>query len=50
VNTTENRPALHAALRTPESEAVTVEGQDVVPEVHHTLRRMESFVWQIHSG
>ncbi|TDT44587.1 glucose-6-phosphate isomerase [Halospina denitrificans] len=50
VNTTENRPALHAALRTPESEAVTVEGQDVVPEVHHTLRRMETFVGQIHSG
>ena len=50
INTTENRPALHAALRTPESRSVMVDGEDVVPEVHQTLRQMESFVQQIQGG
>ena len=27
-----------------------VKGQDVKPEIRHTLDRMEKFVWRIHSG
>ena len=34
VNLTEDRPALHVALRAPEGERIEVDGEDVVPEVH----------------
>ncbi|MBU2954627.1 glucose-6-phosphate isomerase [Marinobacter sp. F3R08] len=44
VNVTENRPALHTALRNPGSDAITVAGQDVVAEVQRTLKRMETLV------
>ncbi|MDY6815505.1 MAG: glucose-6-phosphate isomerase [Pseudomonadota bacterium] len=44
VNVTENRPALHTALRHPGNEPILVEGVDVVAEVQQTLDRMEAFV------
>ncbi|MDO3721793.1 glucose-6-phosphate isomerase [Marinobacter sp. chi1] len=44
VNKTEDRPALHTALRKPADHSVLVNGQDVVAEVHATLNRMERFV------
>ncbi|GAA0848393.1 glucose-6-phosphate isomerase [Marinobacter szutsaonensis] len=44
VNITENRPALHTALRHPGNEAILVDGVDVVAEVQQTLDRMEAFV------
>ena len=50
VNTTENRAALHSALRLPESAELIVDGQDVVSDVHQTLARMEEFVKKIHAG
>jgi len=38
VNVTENRPALHAALRG--DEHVMVDGRDVLPELHRNRERM----------
>ncbi|MCG7200896.1 glucose-6-phosphate isomerase [Marinobacter pelagius] len=44
VNITENRPALHTALRHPGNESILVDGVDVIAEVQKTLDRMEAFV------
>lgn len=44
VNVTEDRPALHTALRNPGTETITVDGEDVVAEVQSTLTRMETLV------
>ena len=40
VNVTEDRAALHMALRMPEGTALVVDGVDVVAEVHRVLRQM----------
>jgi glucose-6-phosphate isomerase len=50
VNPTEDRPALHVALRAPEGERIEVDGEDVVPEVHRMLHRMSAFAERIRSG
>ena len=50
VNVTENRPALHVALRMPKSASLVVDGVDVVAEVHAVLDRMEAFSDRIRSG
>ncbi|MBW7472338.1 glucose-6-phosphate isomerase [Marinobacter sp. F4218] len=47
VNTTEDRPALHTALRNPGNAAIMVDGVDVVEEVRNTLDRMETFVTSV---
>ncbi|MDX1456517.1 MAG: glucose-6-phosphate isomerase [Marinobacter sp.] len=49
VNTTEQRPALHVALRNQNDEAILVDGRDIMPEVRDTLARMEEFVWRVRS-
>ena len=50
INTSENRPALHIALRAPASEHIEVDGSNVVPEVHAVLDRMASFCERVRSG
>ncbi|MFI0778625.1 glucose-6-phosphate isomerase [Streptomyces sp. NPDC021212] len=57
INTTENRAVLHTALRVPSSAVITVDGGDVVPEVHAVLTRMSVFAdrirardWHGHTG
>lgn len=50
VNPTENRPALHSALRMPPDSELVVDGVDLVAGVHETLAKMETFVNKIHSG
>jgi glucose-6-phosphate isomerase len=50
VNVTEDRPALHVALRLPRDRHLVVDGQDVVVEVHRTLDRMASFAERVRSG
>jgi len=50
VNPTENRPALHSALRMPPSSELVVDGEDLVPGVHKTLARMDEFVTKLHAG
>lgn len=43
INRTENRAVLHTALRAPADAEILVDGENVVPEVHDTLRRMGEF-------
>lgn len=57
INTTEDRAVLHTALRVPHSAVITVDGQDVVPEVHAVLTKMSVFAdrirardWHGHTG
>ncbi len=50
INTTENRPVLHVALRHPGPEPITVDGRDVVPEVRAVLERMRAFEGELRSG
>lgn len=50
VNTSEDRPALHTALRLPCAEMLAVEGTDVVPKVHEVLAQMEQFTAKVRSG
>ncbi|MEO8316045.1 MAG: glucose-6-phosphate isomerase [Pseudomonadota bacterium] len=50
INTTEQRAALHTALRAPSGERILVDGVDVVAEVHAVLARMTAFSDQIRDG
>jgi glucose-6-phosphate isomerase len=50
VNVTENRPALHVALRMPEGESIVVDGVDAVAEVHRVLRQMAAFANAVRDG
>jgi glucose-6-phosphate isomerase len=43
VNTTEQRAALHVALRAPAREVIKVDGANVVPDVHAVLKRKAAF-------
>jgi glucose-6-phosphate isomerase len=49
VNNTEQRPALHTALRATPDEVLNVDGRNVVADVQASLARMESMVERIHS-
>ncbi|MBA4141556.1 MAG: glucose-6-phosphate isomerase [Nitrosospira sp.] len=50
INVTEQRAALHIALRAPEDERIVVDGVNMVPEVHAVLDRMAAFADQLRSG
>ncbi len=50
LNVTEDRAVLHVALRAPAGTAMTVDGADVVPEVHAVLDRMAHFAQAVRSG
>jgi glucose-6-phosphate isomerase len=50
VNVTEQRSALHVALRAPRHERMLIAGADVVPEVHAVLDRMAGFCEDVRSG
>jgi glucose-6-phosphate isomerase len=50
VNPTEQRPALHTALRAPAHERLVVGGVEVVAEVHAVLRRMAGFADRVRSA
>jgi glucose-6-phosphate isomerase len=50
INKTEQRAALHTALRAPEGERIMLDGVDVVAEVHAVLDKMSVFSEQIRSG
>ena len=50
INVTEDRAVLHVALRAPRDAVITVDGVNVVPEVHAVLDRMAAFTEQIRSG
>src|SRR5581483_6342333 len=50
INFTENRAVLHVALRTPKGTTITVDGEDVVPQVHAVLDKMADFSNRVRSG
>ncbi|MDH5182856.1 MAG: glucose-6-phosphate isomerase [Gammaproteobacteria bacterium] len=50
VNTTEQRPALHTALRNVGGGPVLVDGKDVMPAVRQQLAKMRTFVDDIYTG
>ena len=50
INFTENRSALHVALRMPRDRSLVVDGVDIVAEVHDVLDRMAAFADAVRSG
>jgi len=50
INVSEDRPALHLALRMPRERSLVVDGVDVVEQVHETLDRMSAFAERVRSG
>ena len=50
INTSEDRAVLHTALRLPADAELTVDGQDVVTDVHDVLDRMGDFTDRLRSG
>lgn len=57
INATENRAVLHTALRAAADADIRVDGENVVPAVHETLKRMADFseavrggAWKGHTG
>src|SRR6266545_2921275 len=50
INITENRAALHVALRADPGQHMWVDGRDMVPEVHAVLDKMAAFADQVRSG
>ncbi|WP_199610843.1 glucose-6-phosphate isomerase [Flocculibacter collagenilyticus] len=50
VNITEQRCALHTALRAPQSASITIDGKNVVPEIQQTLAKMKQLVEQLEAG
>ncbi|HEY5843234.1 MAG TPA: glucose-6-phosphate isomerase [Mycobacterium sp.] len=50
INTSEDRAVLHTALRLPRDASLTVDGQDVVADVHEVLDKMGAFTDRLRSG
>ena len=50
INTTERRAVLHMALRAPRGTRMTVDGVDVVPDVHKVLDAMARFATGLRNG
>ncbi|MFV8136561.1 glucose-6-phosphate isomerase [Mycolicibacterium senegalense] len=50
INTSEDRAVLHTALRLPADASLTVDGQDVVADVHSVLDRMGDFTDRLRNG
>jgi glucose-6-phosphate isomerase len=50
INTTEDRPVLHVALRNRANRPIFVDGKDVMPEVNAVLAKMRAFSEQVRSG
>jgi glucose-6-phosphate isomerase len=50
INVSEDRAVLHVALRMPADASLTVDGNDVVQEVHQVLDRMTAFANRVRSG
>ena len=50
INVTEKRSVLHVALRAPKGTSMTVDGVDVVPQVHAVLDKMADFSRRVRGG
>lgn len=49
INTTENRPVLHTALRDPGKSAIHVNGNDVIIQIQQALTKMREFTRKVHA-
>ncbi|WP_127784150.1 glucose-6-phosphate isomerase [Rhodococcus sp. X156] len=50
INTSEDRAVLHPALRLPKEAELSVDGQEIVSDVHEVLERMGEFSDRVRSG
>lgn len=50
INTAENRSVMHIALRSPKNKQLYVDGNDVVPEVHEVLEKVQDFTNRVRRG
>ncbi|MBQ7412770.1 MAG: glucose-6-phosphate isomerase [Alphaproteobacteria bacterium] len=50
INTTENRPVLHIALRNRDNHPILVDGKDVMPEINTVLEKMHTFSDSVRNG
>lgn len=50
INKTEDRAVLHVALRAKKDQVITVDGENVVPQIHHILDRISDFSTQVRDG
>lgn len=50
INVTEDRAVLHTALRREDSDELTVDGQDVIADVHAELAKVYEFADKVRSG
>ena len=50
INVTEQRAVLHVALRAAKGQSIVVDGQNVVPDVHAVLDKMDGFCQRVRSG
>ncbi len=50
VNWTEQKPALHTALRASRDSKILVEGKNIIPDINETLEKMEEFSDSIRNG
>ena len=50
INATEERAALHIALRCPRDTVIEVDGRNIIPEVHAVIDKMAAFSDRIRSG
>lgn len=50
VNITENRPALHTALRLPSNSSLYLNGKNIVDDVQLSINKIERVVKKVHAG
>jgi glucose-6-phosphate isomerase len=50
INHTEQRAALHIALRNRSNQPIVVDNQNVMPEVNQVLKKMGHFIEKVHNG
>ena len=50
INATEQRPALHTALRNRSNRPILVDGEDVMPQINAVLQKMAVFCQQVRDG
>lgn len=50
INSTENRPVLHVALRNRDNHPIYVDGKDVMPEINRVLGKMRKFSEAVRLG
>lgn len=50
INVTEKRPVLHTALRNRGDEPVIVNGEDVMPDIRASLKKLKTFSEKVRSG